>query len=57
MVHDKIQELQIELEDADIPKEREILINEIETLECVLGHLYMLEADDKHKTQTIEIAA
>jgi hypothetical protein len=58
MVHDKIQELQIELEDADIPREKEILVSEIGTLECVLGHLYKLKVsnDDNDKIQAIEIA-
>ncbi|MGA7369414.1 MAG: hypothetical protein WBX01_09805 [Nitrososphaeraceae archaeon] len=60
MVHDKIQELQTELKDSDIPREKEILVNEIETLECVLGHLDNLKANvdnDDDKTQAIEIAA
>jgi hypothetical protein len=57
IVHDKIQELQIELGDADIPREKEILINEIETLECVLGHLYKLKVSNDDKIQAIEIAA
>jgi hypothetical protein len=44
---------------SDITREREVLINEIETLECVLGHLYKLKVsnDDNDKTQTIEITA
>jgi hypothetical protein len=57
MAHDKIQELQIELEDADSPREKEILVNEIGTLECVLGHLYKLKVSNDDKTKAIEIAA
>ena len=37
MVHDKIQELEVELEDANSVREKEVLRNEIENLNCVLG--------------------
>jgi hypothetical protein len=57
MVHDKIQELQIELEEADIPREKEILVSQIGTLECVLGHLYRLNVSNDDKIQAIEITA
>jgi hypothetical protein len=65
MLHDKIQELEIELEDSDAPREKEVLVNEIETLECVLGHLDNLKAGDEgdgdkagndDQTRAIEIA-
>jgi hypothetical protein len=39
MLHDKIQELNIELEDSNTDREKEVLVNEINTLKCVLGHL------------------
>jgi hypothetical protein len=35
MIHDKIQELEIELEDSSSAREREVLPNEIDTLKCV----------------------
>ena len=44
MLHDKIQELKIELEDSNIAREKEVLVNEIKTLECVLGHLFNLKS-------------
>ena len=65
MLHDKIQELEIELEDSDAPREKEVLVNEIQTLECVLGHLDNLKAGDEgdgdndgndDQTRVIEIA-
>ena len=61
MLHDKIQELEIELEDSDAPREKEVLVNEIQTLECVLGHLDNLKAGDgddgnDDQTRAIEIA-
>jgi len=57
MLHDKCRELQIELEDSDVSREKEVLVNELETLECVLGHLDNLkDGDDEDKSQAIEIA-
>lgn len=52
MLHEKIQELGIELEHS-IPAR--VLINEIDTLGCVVGHLFNLKSggDD---IQAIEIA-
>ena len=44
MLHDKIQELEIELEDSNIAREKEVLVNEIDTLDCVLGHLFNLKS-------------
>jgi transcription initiation factor IIE alpha subunit len=44
MIHDKIQELEIELEDSSSAREREVLPNEIDTLKCVLDHLFKLNA-------------
>lgn len=43
MLHDKIQELEIELEDSNTAREKEVLVNEIDTLECILGHLFNLK--------------
>ena len=43
MLHDKIQELEIELEDSNTDREKEVLKNEIDTLGCVLGHLLNLK--------------
>jgi len=44
MLHDKIQELEIELKDLNTVREKEVLVNEIDTLKCVLGHLFSLKA-------------
>lgn len=44
MLHEKIQELEIELEDSIIAREKEVLTNEIDTLGCVLGHLFDLKS-------------
>ena len=43
MLHEKIQELEIELEDSNTNREKEVLLNEIDTLRCVLGHLLNLK--------------
>jgi hypothetical protein len=43
MLHDKIQELEIELEDSIIAREKEVLTNRIDNLNCVLGHLFNLK--------------
>ena len=43
-LHEKIQELEIELEDSITAREKEVLINEIDTLGCVLGHLLDLKS-------------
>ena len=43
MLHEKIQELEIELEDSNTAREKEVLRNEIDTLRCVLGHLFNLK--------------
>jgi hypothetical protein len=44
MLHEKIQELEIELEDSITAREKEVLTNEIDTLGCVLGHLFDLKS-------------
>lgn len=54
MLNDKIQELEIEIEDSDTAREKEILLNEIDTLKCVLGHLFKLKLGDD-ETRAIEI--
>jgi hypothetical protein len=43
MLHEKIQELEIELADSNTGTEKEVLVNEIGTLKCVLGHLFNLK--------------
>jgi hypothetical protein len=43
LLHDKIQELEIELEDSNTDKEKEIIVNQIDTLNCVLNHLLNLK--------------
>jgi hypothetical protein len=43
ILHEKIQELEIELEDSNTAREKEVLLNEIDTLKCVLGHLFNLK--------------
>jgi hypothetical protein len=53
MLHDKIQVLEIELEDSNIAREKQVLLNEIDTLNCVLGHLFKLKPD---KISDIKIA-
>ncbi|MGH9984200.1 MAG: hypothetical protein ACRD8W_09610 [Nitrososphaeraceae archaeon] len=45
MLHDKIQELEIELGESNTAREKEVLVNEMDTLECVLGHLFNLKSD------------
>jgi hypothetical protein len=40
MLHDKMQELEIELEDSNTDREKESIVNQIETLKCVLDHLH-----------------
>ncbi|MGH9974465.1 MAG: hypothetical protein ACRD8Z_01320 [Nitrososphaeraceae archaeon] len=53
MLHDKIQELEIELEDSVTDREKEVLINRIETLNCVLGHLFNLKYSKKARATEI----
>jgi hypothetical protein len=54
MIHDKIQEFEIELDDSSSAREREVLTNEIDTLKCVLDHLFKLNAcDDEIKALEI----
>jgi hypothetical protein len=55
MLHEKIQELETELEDSNTDREKEVLVNEIETLKCVLGHLFNLKSGGD-KTCALEIA-
>ncbi|MGH9976143.1 MAG: hypothetical protein ACRD8Z_09965, partial [Nitrososphaeraceae archaeon] len=43
MLYEKVQELEIELDDSNTDREKEILLNEIDTLKCVLGHLFNLK--------------
>jgi len=43
MLYDKIQELEIELEDSNTDREKEVIVNRIDTLKCVLDHLFNLK--------------
>jgi hypothetical protein len=54
MLHEKIQELETELEDSNTTREKEVLVNEIDTLGCVLGHLFNLKSG-RDETRVIEI--
>lgn len=54
MLHEKIQELQIELEESNSPRESDIIINEIETLKSILYSLSDLKYENKKPI--IEIA-
>jgi hypothetical protein len=47
MLDDKLQELEIELEDSNSDREKEIMVNQIETLKCVLDHLFNLKYGEK----------
>ena len=44
VLYERIQVLEIELHDSNTAKEKEVLVNEINTLKCVLGHLYNLKS-------------
>jgi hypothetical protein len=54
MLHEKIQELEIELEESNSPRESDIIIKEIETLKSVLYSLFDLKYGNKKPI--IEIA-
>jgi hypothetical protein len=54
MLHEKIQELEIELEESNSSRESDIIINEIETLKSVLYSLSDLKCGNKKPI--IEIA-
>jgi hypothetical protein len=47
MLDDKLQELEIELEDSNSDREKEIIVNQTETLKCVLDHLFNLKYGEK----------
>jgi len=55
MLHEKIQELEIELEDSNTDREKEVLKNEIDTFKCVLEHLFNLKPTGT-KRQAVDIA-
>jgi hypothetical protein len=55
MLHDKIQELEIELEDSSTAREKEILVNQTDTLNCVLDHLFNLKPGSD-EIRTIKMA-
>lgn len=44
MLHEKIQELQVELVESYSLRESDIIMHEIETLECVMGQLSKLKS-------------
>ena len=44
MLYGRIQVLEIELDDSNTAREKEVLVNETNTLKCVLGHLYNLKS-------------
>ena len=46
--------VEIELEDSNIDREKEVLVNQIDTLKCVLSHLFNLKYDKQ--VRAIEIA-
>jgi hypothetical protein len=54
MIHDKIQELEIELEDSNSAREKEVLTNMVDTLKCVIDHLFKLKSGG-NETRAIEI--
>jgi hypothetical protein len=53
MLHDRIQELDIELEDSNTERENEVVVNEIQTLKCVLDHLFNLKHNEKARVTEI----
>jgi hypothetical protein len=53
MLHDKIQELEIELEDSNSDREKEIIVNQINTLKCVLDQLFNLKYGEKVRAVAI----
>jgi hypothetical protein len=56
ILHDKIQELEIELEDSNTDSEEEVIVNRIDTLKCVLDHLSNLKyGENMHATEIVEI--
>ena len=55
MLNDKIQEIEVELEDSDTTREKEVLKNEIDTFKCVLEHLFNLKPI-YNKRQAVDIA-
>jgi hypothetical protein len=44
MLYGRIQVLEIELNDSNTAREKEVHVNETNTLKCVLGHLYNLKS-------------
>ena len=53
ILHDKIQELEIELEDSNFEREKEVVINQIDTLKCVLDHLSNLKYGENVRAMEI----
>jgi hypothetical protein len=55
MIYDKIQELEIELEDSNSDREKEIIVNQINTLKCVLDHLLNLRHTKDLEQDSLQI--
>jgi hypothetical protein len=53
MLDDKLQELEIELEDSNSDREKEIIVNQIDTLKCVLDHSFNLKYGEKVRAAEI----
>lgn len=47
LLHDKIQELEIELEDSNTDKEKEIIVNQIDILKCANDNLHQVKQQIK----------
>jgi hypothetical protein len=56
MIYDKIQELEIELENSNSIREKEVVTNQVDTLKCVLDHLFKLKPRGE-EIKAIQIAA
>jgi hypothetical protein len=54
MLNDKIQKLEIEIGNSNTAREKKVLLNEIDSLKCVLGHLFKLKPGSD-ETQVLEI--
>jgi hypothetical protein len=55
MLDDKLQELEIELEDSNSDREKEIILNQINTLKCVLDHLLNLRYAKDREQDSLQI--
>ena len=55
MLYDNIQVLEIELVDSNTDREKEVIVNQIDTLKCVSAHLFNLKSGSD-ETRAIKIA-